>query len=191
MKQVHVFGAAALFGPRAVPIARRPERGRSTMAVELGAMAKLACAVWAVAAEEAEEPTDAVAWMARNLIERQGLCAEAACLRLQGLRSGRAKPATEVGIDFTNTRYCRVFATLCRVWSGDFSDPTSGATLAHRHDEQPDWAERAVATALIGPWIFYRPVAGEPHEDIGAVWRAGALQCADEFFVSTTSQWRL
>lgn len=161
------------------------------MAVELGAMARLARSIWAVAADEAEEPTGAVAWMARNLIERKGLCAETVCLRLQCLRAGPMSPPAESGIDFTNGRYCQVFATLCRVWSGDFSDPTNGATVAHRHDEEPDWADQAVATALIGPWIFYRAFAEKPPEDIAAAGRAGVFRCGEETFVSTMSQWRL
>jgi len=53
--------------------------------------------------------------------------------------------------------HLRAMASICRVAAGEEQDPTAGATLCHRHDEEPDWANEAVATALIGDLIFYTP----------------------------------
>lgn len=49
----------------------------------------------------------------------------------------------------------RALACVSMVWDGVVADPTNGATRAHRHDEQPDWAEHCQATALIGPMLFF------------------------------------
>ena len=49
----------------------------------------------------------------------------------------------------------RAISSLCRVAAGEEEDPTCGATLCHRHDEEPPWASSVVATALIGDLVFY------------------------------------
>ena len=84
--------------------------------------------------------------------------ADESCSRLRALLGAkrRRKPC-EPAIDFADPGFCRVFALACGVWAGEVVDPTRGATLAHRHDEAPAWTERARGTALIGPWMFYRP----------------------------------
>ncbi len=50
----------------------------------------------------------------------------------------------------------RALACVSMVWDGVVADPTNGATRAHPHDEQPDWAQHCEATALIGAMLFFR-----------------------------------
>lgn len=54
--------------------------------------------------------------------------------------------------------HLRALARICRVAAGAEADFTRGATMFHRHDEAPPWAEGAEATALIGSFLFYRAV---------------------------------
>ncbi len=118
---------------------------------------QLARSLWAVAREEAEEAQIAVAWLARNQICDGRLTVRECCACLNAL-SARASYAAHLPPhdDFADASLCRAFAMTCLVWAGDRADPTEGATLAHRHDEAPAWADRAKGTALIGPWMFYR-----------------------------------
>lgn len=125
------------------------------MGLEVADMARLARSLWEIAADEAEDAQVAIAWVVRNLIAGRGKSVEESCECLRSLRPDQAGDRTrECG--FSDRGYCRTFSILCRVWAGDIDDPTSGATTAHRHDEAPAWAEDIAATALIGPWLFYR-----------------------------------
>ena len=125
------------------------------MRLDANDMNRLAKCLWSVAAQEAEETQVAVAWLAHNLIKREGLSVEESCARVRLLWSDGV-PHLDACREFDDRKFCRAFAILCQVWAGDRGDPTAGATNAHRHDESPVWAETASATALIGPWIFYR-----------------------------------
>jgi hypothetical protein len=129
-----------------------------TMGLELGDMHRLAQSLMAAAALEPEEAQVAVAWLARNVIAGCGRSVDEGCARLRSLLANRAIEINPCGASgFADKQFCRTFSILCRVWAGDLEDPTSGATTAHRHDETPSWAEGIPATALIGPWVFYRP----------------------------------
>jgi hypothetical protein len=126
------------------------------MRLDAQEMIRIAQTLWSVAARESEETQVAVAWLAHNLIKREGLTVDESCMRLSGLWGNAVPRPAETCREFEDQDFCRAFAILCQVWAGDRSDPTAGATSAHRHDEEADWAETASATALIGPWIFYR-----------------------------------
>ncbi|HXZ68753.1 MAG TPA: hypothetical protein VEH07_09210 [Alphaproteobacteria bacterium] len=120
-------------------------------------MNQLARALWVVAGEEGEEAQVAVAWLARNQICKARLSVSESCAQLEALIGHGPCPKAPELPNFADTGFCRAFAVTCAVWSGGRADPTAGATLAHRHDEAPAWAERLRGTALIGPWMFYRP----------------------------------
>ena len=99
-----------------------------------------------------------MAWLARNQICKGRLTVNESCARLRLLAANRARfKGPRPPLDFADGSFCRAFALTCTVWAGDRVDPTEGATLAHRHDEAPAWADRVKGTALIGPWMFYRP----------------------------------
>ena len=121
-------------------------------------MNRLVRSLWAVTSGEDEEAQVAVAWLARNQICEARVSVKESCTRLLALSGQGARPKPDgQSLDFRDASFCRAFAIACTVWAGDCADPTEGATLAHRHDEEaPAWTERVTGTALIGPWMFYR-----------------------------------
>ncbi len=42
------------------------------------------------------------------------------------------------------------------VFAGLYEDPTHGATRFHRHDQCPAWSKTLEASALLGPYVYYR-----------------------------------
>lgn len=123
--------------------------------MRLEEMNRLARALRAIAADEADATQVALAWLARNLVHAEGLSVRESCTRLRGLVPGT--PNGTRRSENPDRGYCRALSATCLVWAGERVDPTAGATLAHRHNEMPAWTEHAKGTALIGPWMFYRP----------------------------------
>lgn len=116
---------------------------------------RIAASHWAACDGEDGEARLALAWLARNLIERERASPFDCGARLLGLAPESAfaglmkKELCRAGIG-------RSLALLGEVFDGAHADPTGGAVRAHRHDENPAWAYRASPLALIGPWLFYR-----------------------------------
>ncbi|MFP4539178.1 MAG: hypothetical protein ACLFPA_12865 [Dichotomicrobium sp.] len=50
----------------------------------------------------------------------------------------------------------QALACVSLVCDGLVPDPTHGATRAHAHDTEPEWAQHCEATALIGELLFFR-----------------------------------
>jgi hypothetical protein len=127
-------------------------------------MARLAETVFVIAGDEPELSQIAVAAAILNRrrgagITFPGFCDDgpaAADLNVvcgDVLAEVGAEPASAHGFD--DAGYCRTFAAVCRVWSGEAEDPTHGATRFHLHDELPDWGRKAHPRALIGRRFFY------------------------------------
>ncbi len=55
-----------------------------------------------------------------------------------------------------DTAFLRLWFICWEAMLGDEADPTHGALRFHHHQQSPDWQDRAVATALIGRFLFYR-----------------------------------
>jgi hypothetical protein len=127
---------------------------------DLSEVFRVAAIVLAAGPGETLEARLALAWVARNrgqVAISVGGVLEDACRSLTGHAGGR-----EEGTD-AETACCdgegdclRALALACQVLAGDLPDPTDGAVLYHRHDEQPDWAAGRLPTALIGSHFFYR-----------------------------------
>ena len=125
--------------------------------MDLAELIRLARALYLAAGSEPEETMAALAWLARNWICAGGLSIDDCCTRMCAL-AGRAPGAGPMPrAASADTAFWRALAVTGFVWAGDYADPTEGATLVHRHDEAPAWAEHAKGTVLIGPWMFYRP----------------------------------
>ena len=125
------------------------------MGVGFGVVYVMIAALAAACEDERMETRIALAWLCRNLLDQTGFGEPTTSLHLLqvlGVLSARGPSPTR-----TEARQLRATWDLCRVYSGEWRDPTAGATLAHRHDLSPAWAEHAIPTALIGSWIFYRP----------------------------------
>lgn len=56
-----------------------------------------------------------------------------------------------------SVEFLKALSDAALVAGGIVPDPTRGATHFHDHDEEPEWAKRMHATALIGRRMFYRP----------------------------------
>ncbi len=126
--------------------------------------------VWMLAGSDSSDAQTAMAWLivnrmaeASNIRSRHGDCPAgpgecslaAACnsvLADQEASIDRLRPC-EAG--FGNVEFCRVFSIVCRVWSGDLADPTSGAVDFHGHSENPDWSRDRIPSALIGRHFYY------------------------------------
>ena len=108
---------------------------------------------------ETPETSNALAWLARNRVLDSGDSIADACASLKHL-SPPSAVITELsnwGLQKTcDDSFCRALAFVCDAWSGHGQDPTHGAVMAHRHDQNPHWAGRAEPTALIGSFVFYR-----------------------------------
>jgi len=141
-------------------MARNLGRARDRAGLEMGVdeMSRLVRSLWAVAKDEDEEAQLALAWLARNQICKERLSVDESCARLNALVGNDVVGQIRMrAADFGDAGFCRAFALICAVWAGDAADPTFGATLAHRHDEAPAFSAPVKGTALIGPWMFYRP----------------------------------
>lgn len=111
-----------------------------------------------------------LAWVLRNRMKALPQCSAdsktapdelaqartACCGLLEDLDANPAELQT-LQSGFNDFAFCRAFGYVCLVWEGTVPDPTGGATRLHRHDRQPVWATAANPTALIGPFIFFRP----------------------------------
>ena len=118
-------------------------------------LARLAVSHWASAWNEGREAQLALAFFAKNLFERIHLDPTDCCLRMLQLATDPKEKfdredAAELEAIGSSLKLLRA------VFAGEHADPTGGAIRAHRHDENPFWADRAWPTSLIGPWIFYR-----------------------------------
>jgi hypothetical protein len=133
---------------------KRGARLGCSMRLDANDMERLAKSLLAVAGRETEESQVALAYLAHNQIAC-GLSVPESCSLMRALRGRPSGPRLD-RLSFEDRTFCRAFAILCQVWAGDRIDLTSGATRAHRHDVTPRWAAHARATALIGPWMFYR-----------------------------------
>lgn len=110
---------------------------------------RLASTVLAAGPGEPPEARLALAWVARNR-SKAGLAACcAAALPGDGTLTGACRPASAGD-------QLRALAIACQVLTGDLPDPTGGAVLLHRHDEQPEWAAGRRPSALLGSHFFYR-----------------------------------
>lgn len=58
----------------------------------------------------------------------------------------------------------QALACISLVCDGLVPDPTHGATRAHAHDMEPEWARHCEATALIGELLFFRGAPDAPEQ---------------------------
>lgn len=107
-------------------------------------------------AGESLEASVALAYFSRNLIERAGLSAEVVYNELLELAPAPSEPRVKALGGIARSGLGASARLVTAVWDEVHKDPTGGAVRAHRHNEQPRWAELAWPTALIGPWIFYK-----------------------------------
>lgn len=77
-------------------------------------------------------------------------------IRESCLRSGGRLPSACLGV--MDPALCRALATVCLISCRDLADPTRGATHYHHHTEVPDWSRQMTPVALLGSYLFYRPV---------------------------------
>lgn len=136
-------------------------------------MEMFARTVWGEARTESEEGQIAVAWVIKNRARQAAqyraskgedhpvfgngslaaVCKAARQFAVWSADGPMHNLAGQVGFD--DREFCRSFAIVCRVWNGDYPDPSDGATYYHPHDLDPDWAQELTPTALIGRHIFY------------------------------------
>jgi hypothetical protein len=113
-----------------------------------------ATTIASVAPGEPEIVKAALAWVVRNRINGTKVGGETIAVACRTLindlinSAQQAPPADE-------RDFWRSMAAVCLVWSDDCSDPTGGARRCHRHTSYPEWAQRRLPTALIGPLVFY------------------------------------
>lgn len=122
------------------------------MHLEADEIGELAAIVCETAGCEPVEGRIALAWLAHNMVSEAGLSVRESCRRIARL----AMPTSSLSAIAKCQDACAFGVLLCQVCFGELADPTHGATAAHRHTEQPDWANHRIPTALIGPWFFYR-----------------------------------
>jgi hypothetical protein len=122
-------------------------------------LVRLALSHWASTWNESQEAQLALAFFARNLLNRTCLDDKVCCQRMLSLASG-PMPTLDMEDKVQLQGMGNSLKLLRLAFAGELADPTGGAIRAHRHDECPAWADRAWPTSLIGPWIFYRAPEG-------------------------------
>lgn len=128
---------------------------------------RLAATVLALGPGEPPEACLALAWVACNRSQAvrptkdteqafgDGTLA-GACRSLAGDIVKEAGVGGEQVASEASGDHLRAMAIACQVLAGDLPDPTDGAVLLHRHDEQPGWAAGRQPCALLGSHFFYR-----------------------------------
>lgn len=74
----------------------------------------------------------------------------------------RAEAGPGAGNRFADPAFCRALAVACLTSCRDIADPTHGATHYHHHRDLPGWSRHLQPVALIGSYLFYRPVRSRP-----------------------------
>lgn len=136
----------------------------------------VAQALWRITQGETELAQTAVAWVIRNRITCRlpgsvtagdvpltpiTRCAiESTCEEViaeAAPATGRAQALGEgvEGAEGDAASYNQTQEVAQRVWRGDFSDPTGGATRCCRHDQAPTWPLQHPPLALLGSFLFY------------------------------------
>ncbi|HKJ75510.1 MAG TPA: cell wall hydrolase [Alphaproteobacteria bacterium] len=121
--------------------------------------------VWGEARGEPELGQEAVAWVIVNRLRSGYRGAETlsdvcrARLQFSCWNPDDPNAALLDRVNFTRTSFCRVFAAVCRVWSGEVPDPTNGARHYHNHRVAPAWSRGHHPTAVIGNHVFYDDIA--------------------------------
>jgi spore germination cell wall hydrolase CwlJ-like protein len=133
--------------------------------------------LWRIAHGEPELAQSAVAWVIRNRVAQQAhdlivfgdapltpitqcaideVCEEV--IAEAALVSDQAPDLSDGanGAEPDATSFLQLQEVAQRVWRGDFSDPTGGATRCCRHDHEPSWRRRLQPKALLGSFLFYR-----------------------------------
>lgn len=138
------------------------------IATSFSELESLALTVWKLAGNEGRLCQTAMAWLIVNRIATL-TCTDQVhdvCQRvLEDGRYGLGRPADErdrtasTG-QLNDPRLCRVAIRILEVLAREAADPIDGATLFHRHDEDPEWSRDLEPVALIGAYFFYHPNGG-------------------------------
>lgn len=133
-------------------------------------------ALWRIALGEPELVQLAIAWVIRNRIARHILspvtfgdapltkinqcaidkvCEEVIAEAAPCANQAPDHPGEPDGADPDASSFLQVQEVAQRVWRGDFSDPTDGATRCCRHDREPLWSSHIEPKALLGSFLFY------------------------------------
>jgi hypothetical protein len=133
-------------------------------------------ALWRIAYGEPELAQSAVAWVIRNRVAQQAgeriafgdapltqitqcaideVCEEVIAEAALVLDQAHDRSDGPDGAESDATKFLRLQEVAQRVWQGDFSDPTGGATRCCRHDREPSWRRQLEPKALLGSFLFY------------------------------------